>query len=1146
MKNCFRMKCPAKGLAFMVFLVTMCMASLPSRANVTGNYASEKLFSFNLKDKPVKDVLSYIEKNSEFIFFYSTKAIDTDRKVSVNVVNKPVTSVLDHIFAGTDIRYDITDRQISLKIDNKKPKAVNAAPASGTRRVTGTVIDSSNDEPLIGATVTVAGMPGAGVSTDIDGNFTIEIPTEGSLNFSYIGFQPQRVRPGDKAHIEVKMLPDNNVLDEIVVIGYGTTTRKNLTTSIATVKTDMVQKAASSSVQSLLLGRAAGLQATVNSTQPGGDINISIRGGGNPIYVVDGVVMPNSSLEAGSGETGLPDNVKRSALAGLNPGDIESIEILKDASAAIYGIGAADGVVLITTKKGAEGRPRITYEGSYSLQKRYNYGLNRLDSREYMNLVNVFDKERYLLNNNFYPYGNIAYDGKWTPVFSQRQIDNATDTDWQDYVLKTGHINNHSLTVSGGSEKIKYYLGLNYFQEDGIIRNAGMQRYSLRTNVQAQLFPFIKLTTIVNLNKNKYENALVGGDTGNQGDSASGSLYSALHYPTYLPVYDASGDYTVFGRVPNPVATLAIRDESRQSSYYANFALDIDIIKRMLSVRMLYGYNNETGRRTSYIPKDVYFGLVKKSRGSLGYVERHYETMEGMINFQHYFWNALDVNAVVGMGRYVDKGNGMTVSYQNANDMIKDANLAAADGPFTPSSYKYNNEKRSQFARASFILLDKYVLAATVRRDGTDKFFKSKKYAWFPSVSGAWKLSQESFMRDITWLNLLKIRGSYGVTGSDNLGSILYGTVGVSREDVKFSNGSVTYVPYALLGGSYDDVTWQKTTMKNAGIDFSVLNNRLSGSIDVFRNDVTNMLGYAATSLLNMYGQRPINGAHYKRTGIELSLNSENIHTRDFNWTTSLALSHYNAYWVEHMPNYDYKTYQKRSNEPMNAMYYYRTTGLINTDRSNMPESQRSLPADAQKPGFPIIDDRNGDGKIDESDIYMDNLLPKLYYGFGNTFTYKGFDLDIYLYGQLGVEKYNSTHAANCSAGNLSSGISAGNPTDYAFTVWNSQTNPNGTSPGVATKDVTMPGNAGIKLFYENADFLRVRNITLGYTFDSRRWKFLNGYMQSLRVYVDLQNPFTFTGFTGDDPEIQVSASHLSSSGYPQLRSYTVGAKISF
>ena len=1144
MEYCIRMINAKKELCKMILLLCLCLVPLSSLAAKSNDYTDSKVFTVQMANVPVKDVLNYVEKNSKFIFFYANGTLDIKRKVSVNVSNQPVMTLLDQVFKGSDVKYDIDGYQISLKKVDSKTVNSTEEPVK-KRKVTGLVVDASNDEPLIGAPV-YFDKNTHGVVTDIDGFFSIEIPEGAQLHFSYVGFLPTTVTPDKSDELTVRLEPDNKLLDEVVVVGYGTTTRKNLTTSIATVKTDKISKAANSSVSSMLLGRAAGLQATVNSTQPGGAINISIRGGGNPIYVVDGVIMPNSSLEAGSGETGLPDNVQRSALAGLNPGDIESIEILKDASAAIYGIGAADGVVLITTKKGAEGKPTITYEGSYSFQKRYNYGLNRLNSNEYMNLVNVFDKEKYLLNNNQYPYGNVAYDGKWTPVFSQAQIAAATDTDWQDYVLKTGHINNHSLTISGGTEKLKYYLGVNYFKEDGIIRNAGMERYSLRTNVTGQLFPFLKLATIVNLNKNTYDNALVGGDTGNQGDSASGSLYSALHYPTYLSVYDKYGEYTIFGRVPNPVATLDIKDQSRQSSYYANFAMDIDIIKQMLSVRLVYGLNNESGRRTSYIPKDVYFGLVKKSRGSLGYVERQYETMEAMVNFNHHFGKFLDFNAVVGMGRYVDKGNGMTVSYQNANDMIQDTNLSAADGPFNPTSYKYENEKRWQFARASFIILDNYVLNATLRRDGTDKFFDNKKYSWFPSVSVAWKMSQEKFLRNLTWLNLLKLRASYGVTGSDNLGSTLYGTVGVSREDIKFSNGSVTYVPFVLLGGSYDDVTWQKTTMKNIGLDFALFNNRLSGSLDIFRNDVTNMLGYAPTSLLNMYPLRPINGAHYKRTGVELSLNTENIRTSDFTWTTSLALSHYNANWVERMPNYDYKTYQKRKNEPMSAFYYYNTTGIINADRSNMPESQRSLPADAQKPGFPIVEDRNGNGVIDEGDIYMDDLLPKLYYGFGNTFVYKNWDLDIYMYGQLGVEKYNSTNAANCSAGNLSSGISAGNPTDYAFTVWNSQTNPNGTTPGVATKDVTTPGNAPIKLFYEKADFLRVRNITLGYTFDARKWTFFKGYLKSLRLYADVQNPFTFTGFSGDDPEIVVATGMLSGCNYPQLRTYSFGAKIIF
>ena len=243
----------------------------------------------------------------------------------------------------------------------------------------------------------------------------------------------------------------------------------------------------------------------------------------------------------------------------------------------------------------------------------------------------------------------------------------------------------------------------------------------------------------------------------------------------------------------------------------------------------------------------------------------------------------------------------------------------------------------------------------------------------------------------------------------------------------------------------------------------------------------------------------------------------------------------------------DYKKYQKRENEPMSAYYYYKTVGVINEDRSNMPDSQRSLPREAQLPGYPIIDDRNGDGKIDIDDIYMDNTLPKVYYGFGNTFTYKNFDLDIYMYGQLGVKKFNSTHASNCSAANLASGTLASNPTDYAYAIWNSQTNPNGTVPGIASsKSVALPENAPINTFWEKASFLRVRNITLGYNWDTRKLAFLKGNVQTIRLFVDFQNPFTLTKFEGDDPEITTAAGNLGHGQYPQLRVYSFGAKISF
>ena len=1095
--------------------------------------------SLKMNNVSVKEAMTQLKNKSGYSFVYKVGDLDTKKIVSVKA--EQLNEAIDQILYGQNVVYEVKGKNIIVQKGQPRPKVVKG---DKKRKITG-VVNDLNGEPIIGATVKEKGDVN-GTATDLDANFTLEVSPGAILEVSYIGYQPQEVKVGDRTTLAITLIEDQQVLDEVVVVGYGTTSRKNLTTAIATVKTEKISKAANSSVASMLLGRAAGLQATVNSTQPGGEINISIRGGGNPIYVVDGVVMPNSSLEVGSGETGLPDGVKRAALAGLNPSDIESIEVLKDASAAIYGIGAADGVILITTKKGVEGKPRITYEGSYSVQKRYSYGMNRLNSQEYMNMVNLFGKENYLFINEQYPYGNVGYDGKWTPVFTSEQIANATTTDWLSYVLKTGQVNNQNLTISGGSKTLRYYLGLNYYDEDGVVRNAGMQRYSLRTNISAQLFSFLKLTTIANLNHNKYSNS-TGGDTGNQGNSAAGSLYTAMNYAPYLAIYDNMGEYTIFGREPNPLAALQIRDGSKQSSYYVNFALDIDIIKDMLSAKLLYGVNKENGKRSAYIPKDVYWGLVRKSRGSLGYNERQYETMEGTLSFRHKFWNMIDVNAVAGMGRYLDKGTGMTVSYQNANDMINDSNLAAADGPFSPTSYKYENEKRSQFLRASFDVLDRYVLTGTLRRDGTDKFFPDKKYSLFPSASVAWKMSNESFMQHLSWLNLLKVRASYGVTGSDNLGTSLYGIIGISREDVKFSNSGVTYVPYALQSANYSDVTWQKTAMKNIGLDFSILKDKIWGSLDFFRNDVTNLLGTAPTSLLNMYGYRPINGGHYKRTGVELSLNTLNIQTPNFKWTSSLALSHYNAYWIERMPNFDYKKYQKRENEPMSAYYYYKTVGVINEDRSNMPDSQRSLPREAQLPGYPIIDDRNGDGKIDIDDIYMDNTLPKVYYGFGNTFTYKNFDLDIYMYGQLGVKKFNSTHASNCSAANLASGTLASNPTDYAYAIWNSQTNPNGTVPGIASsKSVALPENAPINTFWEKASFLRVRNITLGYNWDTRKLAFLKGNVQTIRLFVDFQNPFTLTKFEGDDPEITTAAGNLGHGQYPQLRVYSFGAKISF
>ena len=1013
-----------------------------------------------------------------------------------------------------------------------------------SRTVTGTVLDE-NGEVIIGAAVKIAGTT-QGTITDADGAFSLKVDKGQVLEFSYVGYTPQSIRVADAQRLAVTMYEDSKVMDEVIVTGYGSVSKKNLTTAIAKVTPDEMPKAANSNMSQMLMGRAAGLKATLSSPQPGGGVDISIRGGGTPIYVVDGVVMPNSSLEGSSGgsTTVMPASVNRSGMAGLNPDDIESIEVLKDASAAIYGIGAADGVVLITTKKGKQGKMRVTYDGSVSLVKNYKY-LEVLSGPEYMRQANFWGKERYMFNNGMGIYGSAQYDGGFAEPFSSDRIASAQTYDWQGHVLKDGSVNQHNVTVQGGTDKLSYYMSGNFFDQNGSVRNNSFTRYTLHSNVQAQLFSFMKLTTAINLNKNENENGTVGGTSNGRGSQASGALSAAMIYPTYLPFRDESGNYTTFGTVPNAVGMDEMEDVSKQNGWNVNFTLDIDIWKKHLSAKLLYGYNSETAQRSVYIPSTIWFDQAWQSRGSLTRDERSNSTMEATLNF-NYSWleDNIKLDAVVGMGRYYNTYTGMNVSYYDGNDVIANDNIATAAGNVAPGSYHSEDEKRSQFGRASLDFWDRYVIAATIRRDGTDKFFEDKKYAWFPSVSLAWKIMNEKFMESVDWVNLLKLRASYGVTGSDNLGTTLYGAYSAYDSYVMFDQNSTKYVPYYLSSADYPDVTWQKTKMMNIGLDFSILKDRLSGSFDLFRNDITNMLGTANSSGLSMFSTYPINGAHERRSGWDISLNSTNIKTHNFQWTSVLNLSRYKDVWVERMPAYDYKAYQVRDNEPVAALYMYRTDGIVNADKSNMPSYQ---PEGWDVPGMPIIKDLNGDNQITYEDVDCCDVNPAIYWGFGNTFRYRHFDLDIFIYSQMGLKKYNYAYdwASATELANVGN-----NQSVLVDKIWSSE-NPNGTIPGVAYQinsgSYSLPEGCGTDIGYEDADFVRVRNITLGYNWDRSNLGRLGKAISQIRLYVDCQNPFTFTSFESFDPEVYTGGSYKGGKAeYPMTRTFSVGLKLAF
>jgi TonB-dependent starch-binding outer membrane protein SusC len=1108
-------------------LTTFLLSVTILNAFANNTYSQNTLLNLNMKDVPMITVFKAIEDQSEFFFMYSSKMIDIDQKVDINVTDKKITEVLDKLLANSDIIYSVRNRQILLV--NKE-----SALELQQKKVTGTITDV-NKQPVAGANVVVKGTS-IGAITDVDGKYTIEVPPSGNtLTVSFIGYISQDVQIGTSNDISVTLQTESLSLNEVVVVGYGTVLKKNITTSISKVSTDDIPKASTSNVAQLLLGRASGLQATMVNAQPGGNINISIRGGGTPVYIVDGIMMPSTSLDANT--SGFFNNVDRGGLLGLNPEDIESVEVLKDASASIYGIGASQGVILITTKKGKEGTMKINYDGSYSVVTNYKYPAP-LNAQQYMDLSNTFNKEQYLYLNNLAPYGPTAYTSGWTAPFDAATIANAKTTDWLDMVLRDGSVSNHNLTFNGGNNLIKYYVSGNYFDQVGSVSNSSMERYSLRSNIVFQLSSRIKFSSIVNVNRNNYNNSDVGGGANAQD---VGALIDAMVYPPYLPLRDANGAYTIFRNVANPVSMEEMLDRTASSGAYLNFSADFTIIKNMLTANVLFGDNLENSRRTAYIPSDVYFGQEYLSRGNLQTNRRDNQTLEATMVFNKKFENFLNFDAVIGVGKYLNKYDGMNVSYNGQYDAIGNDNLGAISGLISPGSYNGVDEKRSQFARLNFDFLDRYVIATTLRRDGTDKFFPGNKYAFFPSVSVAWKLSNESFMKSIAWINLVKLRVSYGETGSDNLGSVLYGTYGPAGNYVSFNGNTQTYVPIIQNGIDYPNVSWEKTTMKNVGMDFSIFKDRISGNFDVFMNDITDMLGNANTPGLSMYATYPINGAHLRRQGWDANFNTKNIQSSNFSWTSVLNLSRYNSLWISRMPGYDYLPYEKKGVAPSNAFYYYETNGICNSDLSNVPASQ---PAAARVPGYPIIVDKNHDGQITVDDVVMDNEVPELYLGFGNTFNYKNFDLDIFMYSQVGVKKFNDAQAwASARLFNEN----ADNQNHFSYDIWNSLTNTKGTLPGIAYElaPVALPGGAGLDIGYQNCSFVRVRNITFGYNFTNKTLGPLGKYINDLRVYLDAQNPLTFTKFTGFDPEIYTETG-VHKAEFPITRTFTFGVKVTF
>jgi TonB-linked SusC/RagA family outer membrane protein len=1094
------------------------------------------------KNVSLKRAFSEIQNQTQLRFLYTNEMLKGTKTIDLDFDNASITEVLNKCFDQQPLTYTIKNKTIVVQ---RKTIAQAAPEPAIFQTVKGKVTDQAG-LTLAGVIVTLKGRQEKTV-TDASGNYSLSIPASESnpvLLFSFVGYDTREVPVGGKTVINVQLTESNSKLNDVVVIGYGTTSRRNLTTAIAKIDPKQISKAANSSIPNLLFGKAAGLQVTQQSAEPDGQIDLSIRGKGSPIYVVDGIVYPNSGLDPGNGDFSIVGG-HRGALAGLNPNDIESIEVLKDASAAIYGVTAGNGVVLITTKKGKAGKMSISYDGSKSFTRNLPY-LKSFNATDYQTYFNQLNRDKFLADNNMAPFGSVQADlSRYTPKFSATDIQAASvGTDWVNEVLRNGGVDNHNLSISGGTDRLTYFVSGNYFNQVGTIKASGLEKYTGRANLIFKLRDWVSLNISANGGKNKTLNPSAGNQKDLSGAQGYNALQAALAYPAYIPIRDNNGEYSLFTgfAAPNPVSALDIMDKTIYNSSLTTMTADFTIIPGALTAKALYGVSNESSYRNFYIPSTVYFALTKTSKAYLGQSRREKKTAEASFSYKKTF-GQLNIDAVAGVGQYITDLSSNSAQAINILDPINTDNIGSGQNPKISSFASYNKE-RSFFARTNFNYLDKYLLSLSLRRDGSDKFYPGKKYASFPSASIGWKLSEESFLKKIKGIDLIKLRASYGKTGDLNGlansayggytsgGSILPLSSGVAAGTaIVFADGIVN-IPYLLTALNNPNLTWPATKTFNAGLDFAFLNNRISGSVDWFNENITDLLLVSSTAPLSQIGTAPINGGGQRRRGFDINLNTTNIQSDAFKWNSTINISHFDYRWQKRFENVGLSPYIGTTDQ-VNSIYNYETNGILQIGQ----QAPAWQPLAASKPGSPIYVDKNNDGKLNYLDVVRHSMDPQIIIGFGNTFQYKDFDLNIFFYGQKGAwgNDYASIYTDAYAFLMPSTGGS-----DGLRKAW-STANTSGTLPSGTYNESALGLDAPTNIYLIKRDFIKCRNITAGYNFSSPAVK---KYVNSLRIYFDVQNAFLISNYKTFDPEINNASG--GNAPYPMARTFSLGVNATF
>lgn len=1089
------------------FLLMVCVF-----CSYAGNAHSQNAkVSIRMNNVKLDKILNEIENQTDYLFIYNNQ-VDINKITSVKVKNEAVAQVLDRILSGTGINYELEGTHIILTTEAIKD--LHAQQQAKT--VTGTVTDVSG-EPIIGANIRIKGTT-TGTITDIDGNFSIKAEPQSVIEVSYIGYLTQETVINNQKSIRFLLKEDTKTLDEVVVIGYGVQKKADLTGSVANINTEKLNTQSNANIGQALQGKIAGVDIVSQGGAPGSGTRIMVRGIGtlnnaSPLYIVDGMYM--------------------NSIDHINPNDIASIDVLKDASsAAIYGSRAANGVIIVTTKEGSntEGKPIIDLSVNLGISTASKF-LDMLDAKGWAEVTTI---ARQAIGK---PALDMATD-----------LANKPDNDWQDIMFRPALMQNYNLSVKGGGKYSTYYTGLGYFNQDGIVKGTNYQRYNIQSKNDYKRGIFSAGTNlIISFSHDKPLHQELRG----------GMIGTILQSVPTLEKYDDTreGGYGgTYGDVVNIPHPLAIIDDNIMDRYnenvkiFANLYAQIELFKGLkYKLNLTPDFSFE--RYKNYLNK-YDFGLATNSITQLTERQRRRRNIlvENLLTFDRTFGEH-KISALAGYTYQDSRFRHIQAYGEGLPQGLEEIDAATTNRSNEGNSWR--SVLTSILGRVFYSYQNKYLFTATIRRDGSSKFGKNNRYGYFPSFSLGWNVAEEKFMENVHWLDQLKLRGGYGVLGNQEIDNYQYSstiTTGINYPD---GNGG-------LLQGAFPknfanpDIKWEETAMTNVGIDFMAFNNRLSLTADYYVKNTKDILLTVPIPISSGGANDPIrNAGKIRNNGFEFNLGWMDQPNPDisyginfigsFNKNKVIAMGSESGSIKGGSTNQNITTSETKAGYPIGGYWLISTAGYFNSQEevdAYAKDGKKIQPA--AEPGDIKFVDANNDGVINDDDrVFQGSPFPDFTFALNGNMRYKNFDLSIGLQGVLGNKIYNATRQT------LEDVTKGSNFLASCLDYWTPE-NKNASHPRLTWDDPNRNTRAESDRYLENGSYLRLRSVQLGYTFPQTWFK---GAIQHARVYINAENLFTITSYSGYSPDVNADNANYRGFDnfiYPTNRTFMLGLNVTF